>query len=126
MITAGCSKKDISDAEKNALVAAAEPIADSVLEGYNSGDYAAYSKDFDEQMKNALPEKVFAQTREQIQSKIGAYESRAVSKTYGRTSARSSNTPGNSRTRRRSRSSLCCRNTAKATRYPGSGSTRRS
>ena len=78
---AGC-KKSITGPERDELLKAADPITDSILTGYNSGNYALYSKDFNEQMKNALPENVFTQTREEIMEKVGAYKSRVVSGTY--------------------------------------------
>lgn len=79
----GCTKKtDITGADKDAVLKYADAIADDILAGYNDEDYAKYSKDFDEQMKAAMPEKVFKQTREQIMSKIGKYGSRKPSKVY--------------------------------------------
>lgn len=51
-----------------------------LLEGFNEGNYTKFSRDFDEQMKNGLPEPVFNQTRQQIVSKVGLYKSRTVSK----------------------------------------------
>ena len=79
----GCAKKtDIIGAEKDAVLKYADVIADDILTGYNDEDYAKYSKDFDEQMKAAMTEKVFKQTREQIMSKIGKYASRKPSKVY--------------------------------------------
>ena len=79
----GCKRKvPVTGAEKDAVIAAADPITDSILAGYNDGDYAVYAKDFDEMMKNQLTEEVFKQTREMIIGKIGKYESRKVSKVY--------------------------------------------
>jgi len=75
-------KKSITGAEKDSVLSYSEAIADGILKGYNNGDYALYSKDFDEQMKNALPEKVFKQTSEIIASKTGKYISRKLSDIY--------------------------------------------
>lgn len=77
----GC-KQSITGADRDAVLGYAEPITNSILTGYNNGSYAVYSKDFDEQMKNALPEKVFNQTRVLILEKIGKYASRNVSEVY--------------------------------------------
>ena len=74
----GC-KQSITGADRDAVLAYAEPVSNSILAGYNNGNYAIYSKDFDEQMKNALTEKVFKQTREMILGKIGKYQSREIS-----------------------------------------------
>ncbi|MCU0848325.1 MAG: DUF3887 domain-containing protein [Spirochaetes bacterium] len=75
-------KKSITGAERDAVLSYSEAIADGLLKGYNNGDYALYSKDFDEQMKNALNEKVFKQTRDLIASKTGKYVSRKLSDVY--------------------------------------------
>lgn len=76
---AACGKTPITGTEREAVLAFANPMTDSILAGYNEGDFAKYAKDFDAQMQNALPENVFRQTRELILSKIGKYVSREVS-----------------------------------------------
>jgi hypothetical protein len=79
---ASCGKKTITGAERETVLNYANPAADSILEGFNNGDYARYSLHFDEQMKNALPVQVFTQTREAILLKIGKYKSRELSDVY--------------------------------------------
>ncbi|MEW6574459.1 MAG: DUF3887 domain-containing protein [Bacillota bacterium] len=61
-------------------MAYADPIVDNLLEGFNEGNYTKFSRDFDEQMKNGLPEPVFNQTRQLVTSKVGLYKSRTVAK----------------------------------------------
>ncbi len=56
--------------------AIAEPILDAVLTGLNDGNYELYAKYFDSTMKNAIPEKKFRQTSEDIAKKMGKYQSR--------------------------------------------------
>ena len=51
----------------------AEPILDNLLAGFNQGDYAKYSKDFDAALREAIPEKKFQQVREDILKKFGKY-----------------------------------------------------
>jgi maltoporin len=74
----GCTifPQNIQGAERDAILAYAEPTTDNVLNGYNSGDYALFSKNFDTVMLQAETEMVFQQTRSQILSKIGKYISR--------------------------------------------------
>jgi opacity protein-like surface antigen len=55
----------------------ANPILDTVLTGFNNGNYALYSKYFDTTMKNAMPEKKFRQVRRDFLKKLGKYQSRS-------------------------------------------------
>ena len=68
----------VSGSDRDAVLAYAEPKTDNVLAGFNAGDYAAYSRDFDATMRNALPESSFIQTRQLVTGKIGKYVSRKV------------------------------------------------
>lgn len=70
------STSEVSGEQRDLVLQYADPITDSLLEGFNGKDYAMYSRDFNEQMKNALTEGVFLETRELIVSKIGLYVSR--------------------------------------------------
>lgn len=54
----------------------ATPILDELLAGFSENDYAKYSKHFDQEMLNAIPEEKFKITREQILYDIGGYQSR--------------------------------------------------
>ena len=56
--------------------AVAEPILDNLLTGFNKGNYAQYSKDFDATLREAIPEKKFKQVREDILKKLGTYKSK--------------------------------------------------
>jgi hypothetical protein len=56
--------------------AVANPILDTVLTGFNNGNYALYSKYFDDTLKDAITEKKFLQVRADILKKIGKYQSR--------------------------------------------------
>ena len=56
--------------------AVAEPILDNLLTGFNKGNYAQYSKDFDATLREAIPEKKFQQVREDILKKLGTYKSK--------------------------------------------------
>jgi hypothetical protein len=51
----------------------AAPILDNILEGIKTGDYAKYVKDFDQTMKDALPQSMFIISNMQIQHLFGQY-----------------------------------------------------
>jgi hypothetical protein len=62
--------------QDNAQVqAVADPILNTVLQGFKEGDYAAYSRYFDDTLKDVITKKKFLQVRSQILKSIGAYES---------------------------------------------------
>jgi hypothetical protein len=56
--------------------AVSEPIMDNLLTGFNKGNYPQYSKDFDDTLREAIPEKKFQQVREDILKKLGPYKSK--------------------------------------------------
>lgn len=76
----GCFKKSDVSVDQQSILSYADPIVDNLLAGFNEGDYAKFSQDFDGRMKSALPEAAFTQMRQSIVSKIGLYRSRTVSK----------------------------------------------
>jgi len=66
--------------EREQVLAAAEPVADTLFNGMNDGDYAVFSHDFDPTMKKALDEKAFTEMAQSFSQKIGQYQSRQVMK----------------------------------------------
>ncbi len=56
--------------------AVAEPLLEGVLAGFNDGNYAKYSQNFDETLKEAISEKKFQKVRAQILKTLGKYRSR--------------------------------------------------
>jgi Protein of unknown function (DUF3887) len=56
--------------------AVAEPILNNLLTGLNQGNYAQYSRDFDEAMREAISEKKFQQVREDLIEKLGKFKSK--------------------------------------------------
>lgn len=54
--------------------AVAEPILDNLLAAFNQGNYAQYSKDFDDTLREAMPEKKFQQVREELLKKLGKFK----------------------------------------------------
>lgn len=74
----GAGAQPIEGAERDAVLAYAEPKAENLLQAFNSGDYAAFARDLDGSMRRAETEAVFTQTRTAIQNKIGKYVARKV------------------------------------------------
>jgi ABC-type branched-subunit amino acid transport system substrate-binding protein len=56
----------------------AGPITEEILQAFNSGDYLAYSRHFDQTMLQAATEAGFQKSREQVQAAYGDY----ISKTF--------------------------------------------
>lgn len=80
---AGCvgpRTTSIEGAERDQVLAQAEPIADSLFQGMLSHDYAAFSRDFDPTMKKAMDETKFQAMMQAIDPLIGAYQSRQVAR----------------------------------------------
>lgn len=55
--------------------AEATAVGENALNALNSGDYAAWSRDWDETMKAAVNEDAFLQYREQTLAQVGQFES---------------------------------------------------
>ncbi|MFZ2087967.1 MAG: DUF3887 domain-containing protein [Desulfobaccales bacterium] len=62
-----------SDQEVKAV---AEPILENLLAGFNQGNYAQYSKNFDETLREAIPEEKFQQVRRELMKKLGSFKSK--------------------------------------------------
>lgn len=76
----GMQAKVLTGADADAVLKFAEPATDNLLAGLNAGDYAVFSRDFDEEMKKGLPESAMPQMKTQVSDKIGKYVSREVTK----------------------------------------------
>ena len=76
--TAGCMDREtvLSGDDATEVLAYAEPIVDNLMQGFNEGNYAKYSRDFGPEMEQALDEAAFAENHEFVTSRIGLYESR--------------------------------------------------
>ena len=73
-VSIGCMEKsgvEVADAEQ--VRGYADPVTENILVAMNENDYAMYSEDFDQTMKNAMTEAVFDETNAVIRSKIGDY-----------------------------------------------------
>jgi len=84
LLLAACSVKSIApdtsaqvdqrEQDARSVAAEAEPIAGTILAGLAAGDYAAYSRDFDENLRNAITAEKFAVLKEKFAKTIGVYE----------------------------------------------------
>jgi len=79
---AGCVDKNHVDAGQ--VQEYADPITENILLAMNEDDYTKYSDNFDQTMKNAVPDAVFNQTNAMIKSKIGDYISKEFQKAEGK------------------------------------------
>lgn len=61
------------DAEIQAI---AEPILDNILEGFKTDNYYKYSKDFDETLRENVPEEQFIKIDNQFEESIGDYQNK--------------------------------------------------
>lgn len=79
---AGCAPsvkvEAVQGSDREAVLAYSEPMVENLLAGMNAADYAVFSRDFDEMMLKAIPEKAFANLLAGTTGKVGAYASRAV------------------------------------------------
>ena len=76
-ISSGCMEKSgVEVADVGQVRGYADPVTEQILAAMNGGDYAMYSEDFDQTMKNAMTETVFVETNAVIKSKIGDYVSK--------------------------------------------------
>ncbi|TLN17039.1 hypothetical protein FDZ74_07675 [bacterium] len=78
-LTACLPGKGVKGADQEAVLTYTEPIADRILNGLETGDYALFSQDFNDQMLQGLTEDSFQQLRDLLSSKVGSYQSRKVS-----------------------------------------------
>ncbi|MBN2107509.1 MAG: hypothetical protein JW832_08775 [Deltaproteobacteria bacterium] len=84
LLLAACSIKSITpdtpaqvdprEQDARSIAAEAEPLAGTILAGLAAGDYAAYSRDFDETLRYAITAEKFAVLKEKFAKTIGVYE----------------------------------------------------
>lgn len=70
-----CGQKP-AKVDSNEVKKYSEPILENILSAANKDDYASYSKDFSDKMKEQLTESNFKQTNKLIKNKIGDYQSK--------------------------------------------------
>ena len=83
-LLAACAAKSIApdtpaqvdprEQHARSVAAEAEPISGTILAGLAAGDYAAYSRDFDENLRGVITAEKFVALKEQFAKTIGVYE----------------------------------------------------
>jgi hypothetical protein len=84
---AGCGRKgevSVKGERKAEILALAEPIVDSLMASYNSGDYETYVTDFGERLRGEVTRAVFDETRQLILDRVGRYVGRRNPKVTAR------------------------------------------
>jgi len=76
LVACAPSAKAIPADEAEVLRGELEPMVDNLLAGLEGGNYAAFSRDFDAQMREAMTEAKFADLRAQFDEKLGRYQVR--------------------------------------------------
>jgi major membrane immunogen (membrane-anchored lipoprotein) len=79
-LLAGCGSKTttLTGAERDAVLAYSEAQTDNLMAGMNAGDYAMFSKDFDQAMLTAMSQSQFDTLKKDRDAKLGLYISRQV------------------------------------------------
>lgn len=80
LLVTGCvpGVPQLEGAEREAVLAYAEPATDNLLAGLEAGDYAQFSRDMSPEMLAAMTESQFSALRATLEDKVGAYVSRQV------------------------------------------------
>jgi len=64
--------------DRDAVLAFSEAKSENLLAGMNANDYAMFSRDFDQEMLNAMPQAEFDTLKKDRDAKLGRYLSRKV------------------------------------------------
>lgn len=77
VLGAACGPAAATDGEVTSVLTEAEAveIAENALAGFNTGDYALWSRDWDDVLKGAISEDAFLEYREQALDITGQYQS---------------------------------------------------
>lgn len=74
------SARELSGGEYDQVVAFAEPIADNLIQGLETDNYATFSRDFTDKMKSAMNQSSFESLVQTFRNKLGAYQSREITR----------------------------------------------
>jgi hypothetical protein len=74
----GSNGTSLTGDDKDAVLTFSEAKTDNLLAGMNANDYASFSKDFDQDMLNAMTQPEFDKLKIDRDSKLGLYLSRQV------------------------------------------------
>jgi major membrane immunogen (membrane-anchored lipoprotein) len=76
----GAQETELTGEEKDAVLAYSEAMTENMMAGMKAGDYAAFSKDFDQAMLNAMSQEAFGKFKQDYDGKLGAYVSHKVNR----------------------------------------------
>lgn len=76
----GSQETVLGEEDAEAVLAFSEAKTDNLLAGMKAGDYAAFSRDFDQQMLDAMTETQFEALKTDRDETLGAYVSRQVNR----------------------------------------------
>ena len=76
----GTQETELTGEEKEAVLAYSEAKTENMMAGMKAGDYAAFSRDFEEAMLNAMPQEAFVKFKQDYDGKLGAYVSHKVNR----------------------------------------------
>src|SRR5512139_957926 len=76
----GAQETELTGEEKEAVLAYSEAMTENMMAGMKAGDYAAFSKDFDQAMLNAMSQDAFGKFKQDYDGKLGAYVSHKVNR----------------------------------------------
>lgn len=79
-LLAGCGSQatSLTEEDQDAVLAYSEGKTDNLLTGMNANDYAAFSRDFDQDMLDAMSQTQFDALKKDRDAKLGLYLSREV------------------------------------------------
>ncbi len=79
-LLAGCGSRatSLTEEDKEVVLAFSEDKTDNLLTGMNANDYAMFSKDFDQDMLDAMSQTQFDALKKDRDAKLGLYLSRKV------------------------------------------------
>jgi hypothetical protein len=76
----GAKETELSGEERDAVLAYSEAKTENMMAGMKTGDYAAFSQDFDQAMLDAMSQAAFGKLKQDYDGKLGAYVSRKVNR----------------------------------------------
>jgi hypothetical protein len=81
-LLAACGPQEtvLGEEQADAVLVFSEEKTDNLLAGMKAGDYAAFSRDFDQQMLDAITETQFAAFKTERDATLGPYLSRQVNR----------------------------------------------
>lgn len=78
LVGCGSQETTLTGDDKGAVLAFSEAKTDNLLAGMNANDYAMFSRDFDQDMLNAISQTQFDSLKKDRDAKLGLYVSRQV------------------------------------------------